>query len=125
MRGFAVLLAYVVGLSAVIGIGMMGLMALNKPTSSAAPVAAAAPHKEHVATPTKQTTVAQKDAQPSQKRKVAHVVRKQKEVAPTNPSGFDAYGYAQQPRRFNQYPSFFWPLTSCIRLTGSVNSVYR
>ncbi|MGA7041031.1 MAG: hypothetical protein WBZ08_21860, partial [Pseudolabrys sp.] len=31
--------------------------------------------------------VAQKDAQPSQKRKVAHVVRKHKEVAPTNPSG--------------------------------------
>ena len=108
MRGFALLLAYVVGLSAVIGIGMMGLMALNKPTPSAAPVAAAASHKEHLATPTKQTTAAQKDAQPSQKRKVTHVVRKRKEVAPTNPSGFDAYGYAQEPRRFNQYPSFFF-----------------
>jgi hypothetical protein len=105
MRGFAVLLAYFVGLSAVIGIGMMGLMALNKPTPSAAPVAAAASHKEHLAMPTKQTTVA---AQPSQKRKVTHVVRKRKEVAPTNPSGFDAYGYAQEPRRFNQYPSFFF-----------------
>jgi hypothetical protein len=32
MRGFVVLLSYVVGLSAVIGIGMIGLMALNKPT---------------------------------------------------------------------------------------------
>ena len=107
MRGFAVLLAYVVGLSAVIGIGMMGLMALNKPTPSAAPVVAAS-QKERVAKPIKQTTVAQKDAQPSQKRKVTHVVRKRKEVAPTNPSGFDAYGYAQEPRRFNQYPSFFF-----------------
>jgi hypothetical protein len=107
MRGFAVLLAYVVGLSAVIGGGTIGLMALNKLTPPVAPVAAAASHKD-LATPTKQTTVAQKDAQPSQKRKVAHVVRKRKEVAPTNPSDFDAYGYAQEPRRFNQYPSFFF-----------------
>jgi hypothetical protein len=106
MRGFAVLLSYVVGLSAVIGIGMMGLMALNKPTPSAAPVVAAS-QKERVAKPIKQATVAQKDAQP-QKRKVAHVARKRKEEAPTNPSGFDAYGYAQEPRRFNQYPSFFF-----------------
>ena len=54
------------------------------------------------------TLFQQREAQPSQKRKVAHVVRKHKEVAPTNPSGFDAYGYAQEPRRFNQYPSFFF-----------------
>ena len=80
----------------------------NKLTPPVAPIAAAASHKERLATPTKPTTVAQKDAQPSQKRKVAHVVRKYKEVAPTNPSGFDAYGYAQEPRRFNQYPSFFF-----------------
>ena len=107
MRGFAVLLAYVVGLSAVIGIGMMGLMALNKPTPSAAPVAAAS-QKERLAKPTKQSTVAQKDAQPSQKRKVAHVVRKRKEEAPTFSSGFSAYGYAQEPRRFYQYPSLLF-----------------
>ncbi|MGC1820323.1 MAG: hypothetical protein WA729_04870, partial [Pseudolabrys sp.] len=54
------------------------------------------------------TLFQQSEAQPSQKRKVAHVVRKHKEVAPTNPSGFDAYGYAQELRRFNQYPSFFF-----------------
>ena len=107
MRGFAVLLAYVVGLSAVIGIGMMGLMALNKPTPSAAPVVATS-QKERLAKPTKQTTVVQKDAQPSQKRKVAHVARKRKEEAPTFSSGFSAYGYTQEPRRFNHYPSFFF-----------------
>jgi hypothetical protein len=106
MRGFAVLLAYVVGLSAVIGVGMMGLMALNKPTPFVAPVVSAS-HKERLAKPTKQTNVAHKDAQPSQKRKVAHVARKRKEVAPIFSSGFSAYGYAQEPRRFNQYPSFF------------------
>jgi hypothetical protein len=115
MRGFAVLLSYVVGLSAVIGIGMMGLMALNrptpsaanKPTPSAAPVVAAS-QKERVAKPIKQTTVAQKDAQPSQKRKVVYVARKRKEEAPTFSSGFSAYGYAQEPRRFYQYPSPFF-----------------
>jgi hypothetical protein len=83
-------------------------MALNKLTPPVAPVAAAASHKENFATTTKQTTVAQKDAQPSQKRKAAHVVRKHEEGAPTNPSGFDAYGYALEPRRFNQYLSFFF-----------------
>jgi hypothetical protein len=107
MRGFAVLLAYVVGLSAVIGIGMMGLMALNKSMPSAAPVVAAS-QKERVAKPIKQTTVAEKDAKPSQKRKVAHVARKRKEESPTVSSGFSAYGYAPEPRHFNQYPSFFF-----------------
>jgi hypothetical protein len=81
MRGFVVLLSYVVGLSAVIGIGMIGLMALNKPTPSAAPVVATS-QKERLANPTKPPTVAQKDAQPSQKRKVAHAARKRKEEAP-------------------------------------------
>jgi hypothetical protein len=106
MRGFAVLLAYVAGLSAVIGIGMMGLAALNKPTPSAAPVAAGS-QKERLVKPVRQTTVAQKDAQPSQKR--AHVARKRKkEEAPTFSSGFGAYGYAQESRRFYHYPSLFF-----------------
>lgn len=106
MRGFAVLLAYVAGLSAVIGIGMMGLAALNKPTPSAAPVAAGS-QKERFVKPIRQTTVAQKDAQPSQKR--AHVARKRKkEEAPTFSSGFGAYGYAQESRRFYHYPSLFF-----------------
>ena len=109
MRGFAILFAYVVGLSAVIGIGMMGLVALNKPTPSAGPVAAA-PQKERLAKPIRQTTIAQKETQPSQKRKVAHVAhkRKEKEEVPTFSSGFGAYGYAQEPRRFYQGPSLFF-----------------
>jgi hypothetical protein len=104
MRGFAALLAYVVGLSAVVGIGMIGLMALNK----SMPSVVAASQKERAAKPIKQTTVAQKEAQPSPKRKVTHVARKQKEDAPTFSSGWSAYGYAPEPRRFNQYPSFFF-----------------
>jgi len=107
MRGFAALLAYVVGLSAVVGIGMISLMALNKAMPPAAPVVAAS-QKERVAKPIKQTTVAQKEVQPSPKRKVTHVARKQKEDAPTFSSGWSAYGYVPESRRFNQYPSFFF-----------------
>jgi hypothetical protein len=76
-------------------------------TPTTTPVVTAS-QKERLAKPTKQTTVAQKDAQPSPKRKVQHVARKRKEEAPTFSSGFSAYGYAQEPRRFNQYPSFFF-----------------
>lgn len=107
MRGFAALLAYVFGLSAVVGIGMIGLMGLNKSMPSVAPVVAAS-QKERVAKPIKQTTVAQKEARPSQKRKVTHVARKQKEDAPAFSSGWSAYGYTPEPRRFNQYPSLFF-----------------
>jgi hypothetical protein len=77
MRGFAVLLAYVVGLSAVIGIGIIGVMALQssiKPTPSAASVAATS-QKERLAKPIKQTTVPQKDAQPSQRKHLSFADR--------------------------------------------------
>jgi hypothetical protein len=75
---------------------------------SAQPVAAVS-QKERIAKPAKQAaTVPEKEAQPTQKRKVAQATRKRKEEAPTFSSGFSAYGYAQEPRRFNQYPSFFF-----------------
>jgi hypothetical protein len=108
MRGVAVLLAYVVGLSAVIGIGVIGLMALQAPITPTPPAAsvAAVSHKERLAKPVKQTTTTR--AQPSQKRKVAHVTRKPKEDASSLSSGFKAYGYAQEPRHFYQYPPDFF-----------------
>jgi len=107
MRGLAVLLAYLVGISTVVGIGIMGLTALSKSTPSAQPVATTS-HKERLAKPIKQTTIAQKEAQP-QKRKMAHVTRKRKEEAPTmDPSGFNAYGYAPASRRMYQYPFQFF-----------------
>src|SRR6516165_555240 len=105
MRGFAVLLAYVVGLSAVFSIGIMGLMAL-KPSTNSTPSAAIASHKERLA-PIKQTTTMQKDAQPIQKRKTVQT-RRRKEEAPTMAPWGNAYGYAQEPRRSYQYPSFFF-----------------
>src|SRR5262245_2903672 len=110
MRGIAVLLAYVVGLGAVLSVGIIGVMALHSSTKSmlsAQPVAAVS-QKERIAKPAKQaSTVPQKEAQP-QKRKVAQAARKRQEEAPTFSPGFNAYGYAHEPRRFYQYPAQFF-----------------
>src|SRR5262245_2783394 len=111
MRGFAVLIGYLLGVSAVFSIGIIGLMALQsltKPMPSAPVVAAS--QKERLAKPVKETTVGQKEAQPAQKHKAAHVTRKRKEEAPTFTSGFSGYGYgyAQERRRFYQYPPMFF-----------------
>ena len=110
MRGIAVLLAYLVCLSALVSVGVVGVMALHSSTKSmqsAQPVAAAS-QKARLAKPAKQAaTVPQKETQ-TQKRKVAHVTRKRKEEAPMFSSGFDAYGFAPQPRRFYQYPTQFF-----------------
>jgi hypothetical protein len=108
MRGVAVLIAYLLGLGAIISFGIAGLMALQTPS---APVATAPP-TERVAKPGKQTTrkdaqSTQKDAQSNQKRKTVNTTRKRREEAPTtSPSGLDAFGYANDHRRF--YSPFFW-----------------
>ena len=96
------------GLGAIISFGIAGLMALQSPTipTPSAPVAAAAPHKERVAKPVKQTT--QKDAQSNKKRKTVNANRKRMEEAPTSSSGFDAYGSADEPRRFYLNPFRFF-----------------
>jgi hypothetical protein len=103
MRGVALLIAYLFGLGAIISFGIAGLMALQsstKPTPSA-PVATAPP-TERVAKSGKQTT-----AQSNQKRKTVNTTRKRREEAPTtSPSGLDAFGYANEHRRF--YSPFFW-----------------
>jgi len=106
MRGFAVLLGYLVGLAAIVSAGIVGVMAVQssiKPIPSA-PIASAAPQKERAAKPVKQPI--QKDAQSNQKRKTVHITRKRIEEIPS--SGFSAYGYANEPRRYYQYPSPFF-----------------
>jgi len=106
MRGVALLIAYLLGLGAIISFGIAGLMALQSSTqpTPSAPLATASP-TERVAKPSKQTT--QKDAQSNQKRKTVNTTRKRREEAPTtSPSGLDAYGYANEHRRF--YSPFFW-----------------
>jgi hypothetical protein len=109
MRGAAVLIAYLLGLGAIISFGIAGLMALQSPATPtpSEPVAAVAPHKERTAKPAKQT--AQKDAQSNQKRKTVNATRKRMEEAPTIPSsGLDAYGSADEARRFYQFPFRFF-----------------
>ena len=110
MRGFAVLLAYVVGLAAVTSVGIVGLMALQssiKPIASA-PAAAAEAYKQRRAKPVQQTAVTHRDAHPNQKRKTVHATRRRTEDTPAfAASGFGAYGYAQEPRRAYGYPFSF------------------
>jgi predicted lipid-binding transport protein (Tim44 family) len=107
MRGVAILFSYLIGLAAIISVGIVGVMAVQSSIKSTpVPSAATASPKGSV----KQAAVAQKDAQPSPKRKASHVAHKRKkEEAPTAaPSGFNAYGYAAEPRRMYQYPAPFF-----------------
>ena len=102
MRGFAGLLVYLVGVSAVFSIGIVGLMALQSPaerTPSSPPVAAAS-HAESLAKPVKRPVDDKKTAHRNQKHKKEHVTRKQLHEVPFKDAGHDAYGYAEEPRRF-------------------------
>ena len=109
MRGFVSLLAYLVGVSAIVSIGVAGLMALQSPVERApsAPPVAVESHTERLAKPVKQTIIDQKKARPDQKHKTVHVTPKRTREAPTTAAG-DAYGYAQEPRRLdlNLFPIF-------------------
>lgn len=109
MRGFAGLLAYLVGVSAIVSVGIAGLMALQSPTEPkpSVPIVAAESHKVRLAKPVKQTIVDQKKASPEQKHKIAHVTHKRPHEAPTVAAD-DAYGYAPEPRRLdlNLFPFF-------------------
>ena len=109
MRSFAGLLAYLVGVSAIISIAVVGLMALQSPIerTPSAPIAAAASHDERVIKPAKQPIVGQKKARPDQKQKMVHVTPKRTHEAPTIAAG-DAYGYAQEPRRIDPNPFLFF-----------------
>ena len=109
MRGFAGLLAYLVGVSAIISIGVVGLLALQSPierTPSA--LIAVESQKERLAKPAKQPIVGQKKAHSNQKHQTVHVTPKRTHEAPTIAAG-DAYGYAEEPRRRidpNLFPFF-------------------
>jgi hypothetical protein len=106
VRGFASLLAYLVGVSAIISIGVAGLMALQSPTERT-PSAPTVAVEERPAKPVKQTIVARKTPRPDQKHKMVHVTPKRTHEAPTITEG-DSYGYAQEPRRIdpNLFPFF-------------------
>lgn len=109
MRAFISLLAYLVGVSAIISIGVVGLMALQSPTEPkpSAPIVAAESHKERLAKPVKRTVVDHKKASHEQKHKTAHVARKRPHEAPTMVEG-EAYGYAPEPNRIDSHPFLFF-----------------
>jgi hypothetical protein len=99
MRGFAGLIAYLVGVSAIITVGIAGLMALQSPSARtpSAPIASAVSHNEYLGTGTQQTIAAQKKARPDRKHKIVHVTRERTHEAPSTNEA--SYGYAQEPRR--------------------------
>ncbi len=110
MRGFAGLLAYIVGVSVIISIGVAGLMALQSPIKSVPPkpTVAVESRTERLAKPAKQTIIAKKKPRPDQKQKMVHVSPKRTHETPTI-SESDSYGYAQEePHRIDSNPfSFF------------------
>ena len=110
MRGFAGLLAYLAGVSAIFSIGIVGLMALQSPTerTPSSPIVATASHTESVAKPVKRPVDGEKAADQNQKHKKMHVSRKLRRETPFYDAGRNAYGYAEEPYRIdsNRHPFF-------------------
>ncbi len=110
MRGFAGLLAYLTAVSAIISMGIVGLMALQSPAerTPSAPAVAAASHKERVAKPVKQPIERQKTTRHNQRHKKVHVTRNRPHETPSIEVGRNAYGYAEEPRRIDHNRAFFF-----------------
>jgi hypothetical protein len=98
MRFFAGLLAYVVAMSVLMSIGIVGFIALQSTTdrTRAAPVGSTASNSDRLVSPAKPETTVQKKTQPERKNKIARTAHKQMHSLPTG--GDDAYGYAEAPR---------------------------
>ena len=100
MRSFASLIAYLAGVSAILSIGIIGLIALQSPTerTPSPPTVAAASYKDRLAKPTKKPIDDQKAVHRNQKHKTVNVTRKHPQT-PSLAAGLNAYGYADEPRR--------------------------
>ncbi|MGB6351091.1 MAG: hypothetical protein WBG10_13790 [Pseudolabrys sp.] len=98
MRFLFGLLAYFVGVSIVIGIGIVGLMALQSPAqlTPTTSMGSTASNNERL---TKPTLPAQKKAPPDKKEKTVHASHKPIHPVPGAVEGSEAYGYAEEPRR--------------------------
>jgi hypothetical protein len=106
MRFLFGLLAYVVGVSVVIGIGIVGLMALQSPAQQTptTSMASTASNTERLVKPALR---AQKKAPPDKKDKSVYVSHKPINPVPSTVEGGEAYGYAEEPRhRIN--PNFLF-----------------
>ena len=101
MRFFAGLLAYFVGVSALISIAVVGLMALQSRVDKtpAAPVALAASNNERLVGQAKAALATQKKTQPDRKGKAVHTAHKRLPAPPATVGSDVTYGFAQEPRR--------------------------
>jgi len=111
MRGFACFLAYTVGVSAVISLFIVSLMALESPIQQmpSAPVRAVTSNKQPVVTAVKQSNVTHKKERTSQKRKQI-TARVSHERTRELFEGHDVYGFAAEPRRID--PERFFHIRS-------------
>ena len=106
MRGFAYFLAYTIGVSAVITLFIISLMALESSIQQipSAPIIAVTSNK-HLDTAVKHTDVSHKQERTKQKHKTARVIHRRSREVPTAVEGHEAYGYAVEPRRID--PNLF------------------
>jgi hypothetical protein len=100
------LLAYLVGVSVVVGIGIVGLGALQSPGDRTS-TASIASKSERVVSPAKPTLPAQSKTSPDKKNKTARVTHKRIHPGPNTVGGGEAYGYAAEPRHRID-PNFFF-----------------
>ena len=115
MRGFAYFLAYTIGVSAVITLFIISLMALESSIQQtpSAPIIAVTSNK-HLDIAVKHTDVSHKQERTKQKHETARtnhrhetarVIHKRSRDVPTAVEGHEAYGYAVEPRRID--PNLF------------------
>ena len=100
MRFLVGLVAYVVGMSVLVSVGIAGIMALRSPPTERAasePSKSTASSSARPASTTKQRANA--DAKPQQARKNKVVREGHKRTHPAFNFGNGAYGYAEEPRR--------------------------
>jgi len=102
------LVAYVVGMSVLVSVGIAGIMALRSPPierTPAEPSKSTTSSSERPESATKQRANA--DAKPQHPRKNKVVRQDHKRIYPAPNSVNGAYGYAEEPRRRFDQNSFF------------------
>ena len=106
MRGFAYFLAYVVGVSVVISIFIVSLMALGSSIqlTPSAPILAGTSNKQPLVPAVKQGNVSDKEKHTEQNHRTAGLVHKRTRE-PTAVDGDEAYGYAVERRHMD--PNLF------------------
>jgi hypothetical protein len=100
VRFLAGLLAYLVGMSVLVSVGIAGIMALRSPPMERVPAElskSTVSSSDRPASGTKQRT--NSEAKPQHTRKNKVVREDHKRTHPALNFGYRAYGYAEEPRR--------------------------